>query len=72
MFLHSAGVPRSRCVAAGDSCNDILMLEGGHPSIIVGNAQRELLDWYRRQPNQDGVIVRTTAPYASGELGLGF
>jgi hypothetical protein len=32
-------VPHSRCVAAGDSCNDILMLEGRNHAIVVNNAQ---------------------------------
>jgi hypothetical protein len=32
-------VPSHLVVAAGDSGNDVLMLEGGHPAIVVGNAQ---------------------------------
>ena len=60
-------VPRSRCVAAGDSCNDILMLGGHNPAIVVGNAQPELIDWLMRQP-QDGRIVYTHAPLAWGIL----
>jgi hypothetical protein len=32
-------VPHARCVAAGDSCNDILMLEGDNKAIVVNNAQ---------------------------------
>lgn len=43
------GIPRSRCVAAGDSGNDILMLGGTNPAVVVGNAQQELLDWVLRQ-----------------------
>eukprot|EP00983_Pelagomonas_calceolata_P015401 487984-Pelagomonas_calceolata.AAC.4 len=30
--------------------NDILMLEGNHPAIVVGNAQPELLAWLAYQP----------------------
>jgi hydroxymethylpyrimidine pyrophosphatase-like HAD family hydrolase len=36
-------------VACGDSGNDIDMLEGGHLSIIVGNAHKELLEWAATQ-----------------------
>ncbi len=32
-------IPDHYCVAAGDSGNDILMLGGEHPAIVVGNAQ---------------------------------
>jgi hydroxymethylpyrimidine pyrophosphatase-like HAD family hydrolase len=32
-------IPEHFVVAAGDSGNDILMLEGDHPAIVVGNAQ---------------------------------
>jgi hydroxymethylpyrimidine pyrophosphatase-like HAD family hydrolase len=32
-------IPEHYVVAAGDSGNDILMLEGDHPAIVVGNAQ---------------------------------
>eukprot|EP00873_Tetraselmis_striata_P021949 jgi/Tetstr1/442213/TSEL_030360.t1 len=65
------GVPKTRCVAAGDSGNDILMLEGENRALIVGNAQPELQDWLLRQPQTDR-IVYTTAPGAAGILeGLG-
>ena len=36
------GVPEHLVAAAGDSGNDILMLQGDHPGIVVGNAQPEL------------------------------
>lgn len=65
------GIPRSRCVAAGDSGNDILMLEGENRALIVGNAQPELQDWLLQQPQTDR-IVYTNAPGAAGILeGLG-
>ena len=35
------GVPRERCVAAGDSGNDILMLEGTAPSILLTSLPRQ-------------------------------
>ncbi|GMH32935.1 hypothetical protein BSKO_00769 [Bryopsis sp. KO-2023] len=60
-------IPTKRCVAAGDSCNDVLMLQGEHPAIIVGNAQEELQDWFLEQPQQDRVIF-TDAPLARGIL----
>lgn len=58
-------IPRKRCVAAGDSGNDILMLGGGGPAVVVGNAQPELVDWLMAQ-QQDGRIVYTNAPLAWG------
>eukprot|EP00884_Botryococcus_braunii_P004434 jgi/Botrbrau1/13992/Bobra.150_1s0004.1 len=64
-------IPQSRCVAAGDSGNDILMLEGENPAIIVGNAQPELLDWLVRQ-RQESRKVLTHAHMARGIMeGLG-
>lgn len=60
-------IPKHKCVAAGDSGNDILMLEGDHPSIVVGNAQQELVSWLLRQP-QDKQIVYTDQCYADGIL----
>ena len=59
------GVPEHLCVAAGDSGNDILMLEGEHPGIVVGNAQHELLHWLVQQ-QQDGKVVCTDATFADG------
>ncbi|KAG2492426.1 hypothetical protein HYH03_009369 [Edaphochlamys debaryana] len=61
------GIPEHLCVAAGDSGNDILMLEGDHPSIVVGNAQPELLQWLVKQ-DQSGKVIYTDAAYADGIL----
>jgi len=61
------GIPEHLCVAAGDSGNDVLMLEGDHPGIVVGNAQAELVHWLTRQP-QDGKVVMADAFYADGIL----
>lgn len=61
------GVPVERCATAGDSCNDILMLDGRCPAIIVGNAQEELVRWYHEQ-NDHGRIVLTDKPEAAGVL----
>jgi hypothetical protein len=41
-------------------------MQGSHPAIIVGNAQRELVDWYATQPEPPEQIVKTDAPLASG------
>eukprot|EP00889_Picochlorum_renovo_P000383 jgi/Picre1/27413/NNA_000380.t1 len=60
-------VALDRCVAAGDSGNDILMLEGPNPAIVVGNAQQALVEWVVQQP-QDGRIVVTDATVADGVL----
>jgi len=60
-------IPLDRCVAAGDSGNDALMLSGSNPSIVVGNAQAELMDWVCRQ-SQDGRLVVADAPMARGVL----
>ncbi|GAB4820554.1 hypothetical protein N2152v2_007600 [Parachlorella kessleri] len=61
------GVPRERCVAAGDSGNDILMLGGANPAIVVGNAQPELVEWFLRQP-QSSRLVMSDAPLGRGLL----
>lgn len=61
------GVAVNRTVAAGDSGNDILMLEGKNPAIVVGNAQLELVEWVVRQP-QDGRIVVADAHLSDGVL----
>lgn len=61
------GVPVERCVTAGDSCNDILMLDGPMDAIIVGNAQDELVAWYHLQ-DDGGRIVLTDKPEAAGVL----
>ncbi|KAF6261522.1 sucrose-6F-phosphate phosphohydrolase-domain-containing protein [Scenedesmus sp. NREL 46B-D3] len=61
------GVPLQRCATAGDSCNDILMLDGKMPGIVVGNAQKELVRWYHEQ-NDHGRIVLTDKPEAAGVL----
>lgn len=58
-------IPEHYCVAAGDSGNDILMLDGDHPGIVVGNAQAELLSWLVRQP-QDGKVLLADSYYADG------
>jgi len=59
------GVPKERCVAAGDSGNDILMLEGENRALVVGNAQPELQAWLINQPQNDR-IVYTDSPGAAG------
>lgn len=61
------GIAVDRCVAAGDSGNDILMLEGQNPAIVVGNAQASLMEWAVRQP-QDGRVVVADAEVADGVL----
>lgn len=60
-------IPLERCVAAGDSGNDALMLSGSNPSIVVGNAQPELMEWVCRQ-SQDGRLVVADACMARGVL----
>lgn len=40
------GFDTDQTVACGDSGNDIAMMEGEEHAIIVGNAQKELVEWY--------------------------
>ncbi|KAL4457961.1 hypothetical protein ABPG75_012826 [Micractinium tetrahymenae] len=61
------GVHHSRCVAAGDSGNDTLMLGGRNLAIVVGNAQPELVQWVLGQPQEERMVV-TDAPMARGIL----
>ena len=61
------GIAVDRCVAAGDSGNDILMLEGPNPGIVVGNAQSALVEWVVRQP-QDGRLIVADSNLADGVL----
>lgn len=64
-------IPIHRCVAAGDSCNDISMLEGRNPAIIVGNAQEDLRNWLLAQP-QTNRVVFSDSSHARGIIeGLG-
>uniref|UniRef100_A0A7S0QZA9 Sucrose phosphatase-like domain-containing protein n=1 Tax=Chlamydomonas leiostraca TaxID=1034604 RepID=A0A7S0QZA9_9CHLO len=52
------GFPVEAAVACGDSGNDILMLQGENPAIVVGNAQPDLRKWYderaRAEPQGTG------------------
>lgn len=76
-------IPKERCMAAGDSGNDILMLQGavehafihiqcitiaagGHPSVVVGNAQPELVNWLVQQPQQDSKVLFAEGMFARG------
>ncbi len=56
------------CPALPHPLQPVIASQGPYPAIIVGNAQRELLDWYMAQLNKDARIVRTTAPTAAGIL----
>jgi len=53
------GFEPEQTVACGDSGNDIAMMEGTERAIIVGNAQEELLDWYKsnKDGNEDRIYV---------------
>ena len=59
------GISEHLVVAAGDSGNDILMLEGDHPGIVVGNAQPELMSWLIKQP-QTGKTLLADSCLADG------
>jgi len=65
------GIAAGKCIAAGDSGNDALMLGGANPAVVVGNAQDELLEWVVKQP-QDGRLVVADQVMAHGVLeGMG-
>jgi sucrose-6F-phosphate phosphohydrolase len=57
-------------VAAGDSANDILMLDGEHRSIAVGNSQPDLRHWLedKRAKGGKSLPVLTKASEAKGIL----
>ena len=61
-------IAADRCVAAGDSGNDTLMLMGKNKGIVVGNAQEELLDWLLQQPDDlnQGRLLWTDGSFADG------
>lgn len=40
-------------VACGDSGNDILMLSGENPAIVVSNAQPDLKEWLKSEISHD-------------------
>lgn len=62
-------IPANRCMAAGDSLNDVEMFKGTSPAVIVGNAQRELLAWYNRYREEPpGRIVLARGADAMGVL----
>lgn len=54
-FLRESwGIEPTRTVACGDSGNDIALFQAGEElGIIVGNAQPELLKWYKENPSQN-------------------
>jgi hypothetical protein len=62
-------IPAGRCMTAGDSFNDVEMFKGESPAVIVGNAQKELLEWYHgyREAPQ-GRVVLARAVDANGVL----
>lgn len=56
-------------IAAGDSGNDIAMMEGTHRVIVVGNAQSELVEWYEAlRPVERDRVYRTKGHCAAGLL----
>jgi hypothetical protein len=65
------GFSRAATVAAGDSGNDVAMLNGWHRAIVVGNAQPDLAAWAAAQCGEGGADVCATeasAPAAAPEL----
>lgn len=64
---HRWGFNASRTVACGDSGNDVALFRAaGERGIIVGNAQPELLDWYKG--NHSAHLYLAKAHYAAGIL----
>lgn len=59
MLLQKCGIPRERCVAIGDSANDIDMLNYAGISVAVGNAQDEV----------KALCTKITAPAKEGGVG---
>ena len=53
-------------VACGDSGNDIQMMEGANKGLIVGNAQKELLDFYQRDGSSGGRLHLASKSHAFG------
>jgi sucrose-6F-phosphate phosphohydrolase len=60
-ILEKYQIEDAKLLVAGDSGNDLEMLTLGFPSVIVGNAQPELLD-----SPQHPLIYRATKPCAGG------
>jgi hypothetical protein len=59
------GFGATQTIACGDSGNDIALF-GNNQGIIVGNAQPELLHWYRQNPAPNRYLA--TTHYAAGIL----
>lgn len=59
MLLQKCNIPRERCVAIGDSANDIDMLKYAGISVAVGNAQDEV----------KALCTKITAPANEGGVG---
>lgn len=47
------GFSLAATVACGDSGNDILMLSGRNPAVVVGNAQPDLLQWVEQRRQEE-------------------
>mmetsp|Transcript_667 Transcript_667/g.1395 ORF Transcript_667/g.1395 Transcript_667/m.1395 type:complete len:417 (+) Transcript_667:100-1350(+) len=69
------GIPKERTVACGDSGNDIAMFEGENLSIVVGNAQPDLVAWLEQYTptapvleNGQARILHANAKVADGIL----
>lgn len=62
------GFAPEHTVAAGDSGNDIDMLEGDHCSVVVGNAHPVLLDWAATQRKGGGQLLVARGHRALGIL----
>lgn len=57
----------SSTLVCGDSGNDISMFQQQTLGVIVGNAQPELLDWHKTQPQTDRYLARSTYAHAIWE-----
>ncbi len=65
------GFPVETTVACGDSGNDILMLSGKNPAVVVGNAQPDLLEWVEaRRVAEAGAGARLLVATEQEALGI--
>lgn len=63
---HRWGIPPEKTIVCGDSGNDISMFKGQEKGVIVSNAKPELIQWYKKNSDDNHHLAQS--PCAGGIL----